>query len=318
MSALGGIVDSALGAIGGGSKGTTLQDFLANFSSSEGIWAKTIDPFSTFDVSMKFYPSKPWPAPGAKEDKSWASKLGDSLVTSAKGAVQSLANNVTGGLLGSFMNSSVKVMDKHNQNPDVTKMETTFMEYLAAANLIVGKEDWIGENAGQAVSPLELQLGPYCQEITLPNIEVPAGQSVETLLGEFPVNGRFVKADTNLIQMKIVNTKVPLHERLFYPWMREVTQPFWSYNQQPYTTATITVDFSKHADLAYVFCGCRPQKIISQTATQDASATLTRDVTFLFDYMFVTSSLTTCESIKDKLLSTGRSLVNSAAKMVNM
>lgn len=87
MSALGGIVDSALGAIGGGSKGTTLQDFLANFSSSEGIWAKTIDPFSTFDVSMKFYPSKPWPAPGAKEDKSWASKLGDSLVTSAKGAV---------------------------------------------------------------------------------------------------------------------------------------------------------------------------------------------------------------------------------------
>lgn len=317
MGALGGIIDSAVGAVMGSSGGTTLQDFLANFSSSEGIWAKTIDPYSTFDVSMKLYPSKAWPEPGAKEDKSWASKLGDSLVSSAKGAVKSLTNNVTGGLLGSFMND-IDVMKKHNENPDVTGMKTTFMEYLAAANLIVGKEDWVGEKAGQAVSPLELQLGPYCQEILLPNIEVPVGQSVNTLLGEFPVNGTFVKVDTNLIQMKIVNTKVPLHERLFYPWMREVVQPFWSYNQQPYTTATITVDFSKHADLAYVFCGCRPQKIISQTATQDSSATLTRDVSFLFDYMFITSSLKTCESIKDKLLSTGRSLVNGAAKMLNM
>lgn len=47
------------------------------------------------------------------------------------------------------------------------------MEYLAAANLIVGKEDWVGEEAGQSVSPLELQLGVYCQEVTLPNLEVP-------------------------------------------------------------------------------------------------------------------------------------------------
>ena len=39
---------------------------------------------------------------------------------------------------------------------------TTFMEYLAAANLIVGKEDWVGEKAGEAVRPLELQLGLYC------------------------------------------------------------------------------------------------------------------------------------------------------------
>ena len=322
MGALGGIIDTAIGAAFGSQKGTSLQDFLANFSSSDGIWAKTIDPYSTFDVSMKLYPSANWPNENAtqmKTDKSWASKLGDSIVTTAKGAVKQLANNVTGGLIGSIMNSKVKIMDKHDNNADVAGMETTFMEYLAAANLLVGKEDWIGESAGQSISPLELQLGPYCQEVTLPNIEVPPSATSQTLLGEFPVNGTYVKADSNVVQLKIVNTKVPLHERIFYPWMREVTLPQWSYATQPYTTATITIDLSKHSDISYVFCGCRPTKIIMQQPTQDTSSpNLTRNVDFIFDYMLVTSSLTNCESLKDKLLSTGKSLVNSAAKMVNM
>lgn len=35
MSAIGGIIDKAVGAaMGGGSSGTTLQDFLSNFSAS--------------------------------------------------------------------------------------------------------------------------------------------------------------------------------------------------------------------------------------------------------------------------------------------
>ena len=69
-------------------------------------------------------------------------------MSSAKGAVKSLANNVTGGLLGSIMNSNVEIMTQHNKNPDAKKGNVTFMEYLAAANMIVGKEDWIGESAG--------------------------------------------------------------------------------------------------------------------------------------------------------------------------
>lgn len=319
MSALGDIIDSAVGALGGGSQGTSLQDFLANFSSSEGIWAKTIDPFSSFDVSIKFYPSFYWSTQDNGKDKGILDKLGDSLMSSAKSAVKSLANNVTGGLIGSIMNSKVEIMKQHDNNPDAKYGDTTFMEYLAAANLIVGKEDWIGESAGQAVSPLELQLGIYCQEVTLPNLEVPQAGTSTNALGEFPITGLFVKPDSNVIQLKIVNTKVPLHERIFYPWLRETTMPFWSYDQQPYTTATITVDLTKHNDVKYVFCGCRPQKITMQQPTHDTSSpNLTRDVSFLFDYMFVTSSLTNCESLKDKLLSTGKSLVNSASKLVNM
>ncbi len=320
MGALGGIIDSVVGSATNSNSGTTLQDFLTKFSSSEGIWAKTIDPFATFDVSMKLYPSKNWPKPGETEKKEgWASKLGNSLLTSAKGAVKSAANNLTGGLVGSIMNSKVSIMDKHDKNPDVQTMETTFLEYLAAANLIVGKEDWVGESAGEAVSPLELQLGPYCQEVILPNIENPPSENAQTMLGEFPVNGMFVKADTNIVQLKIINTKVPLHERIFYPWLREVTLPMWSYQSQPYTTATITVDFTKHNDIKYVFCGCRPSKIILQQATQESSTpNLVRDVSFLFDYMLIMSDLKNCETVTDKLLSTGKSLVNSAAKMVKM
>ena len=142
MGALGGIINNAVDAAVGKSSGTTLQDFLSNFSSSEGIWAKQIDPLATFDVSFKFYPSD-W---SKGEDGKWYENLGNSLLNSAKGAVKNLTNNVTGGLLGSIMNSKVNIMTNHDKNEgDTTK---TFMEYLAAANLLVGKDDWVGESAG--------------------------------------------------------------------------------------------------------------------------------------------------------------------------
>lgn len=314
MGALGGIIDSAVDAIGGSSHGTTLQDFLANFSSSSGIWSKTIDPFQTFDLTMRFYPSI-WDEQQSS-NKGWADKLTDSLMSSAKSSVKGLANNVTGGLLGSLMNSKVQITKLHDNNKDIKEGTKTFMEFLAAANLIVGQEDWVGEKAGQSVSPLELQLGLYCQEVMLPNIEVPPGGTSQSAIGEFPINGTIVKPDSNVVQLKIVNTKVPLHERIFYPWLRETISPFWAYNTQPYTTATITVDMTKHSDIKYVFVGCRPQKIIMQQAAQKGT-NLTRDVSFLFDYMFISSSLSNGESLQDKLLSTGKSLLNSAAKMVN-
>ena len=121
MGAIGGIIDSAVEVATGSSHGTTLRDFLSHFSSSEWIWAQTIDPFTTFDVSIKFFPSFYWPIAadsGKKTLEKTLEKLGDSLVSSAKGAVKSLANNVTGGLLGSFMNSKVDIMKKHDENPD--------------------------------------------------------------------------------------------------------------------------------------------------------------------------------------------------------
>ena len=83
----------------------------------------------------------------------------------------------------------------------------------------------------------------------------------DTLLGKFPVNGKYVMPDNNNLTMTIINTKLPLMEMIFYPWMREVTLPYWSYEKAPYTTATIEVDMSKHTDIKYVFYGCRPSQI---------------------------------------------------------
>lgn len=252
MSAIGNVIDSAVGKITG-NNGTSLNDFLSKFSSSDGKWVDTIDPFASFELTMKLYP-----APKAEpNDKNLLGKLGDLGLSAAKSAVKNLANNALGGIVGSIMNGKVKIEDQRDKF-DKAHQET-FLEYLAAANLLVGEEDWIGEKAGQVVRPLELQLGFYCQEVTIPNLEVPqGGTSVVNSIGEFPINGTIVKPDSNILTLKILNTKVPLHERIFYPWLRETTLPFWSYEMQPYTTATIVVDFTKHNDVKYIFYGCRP------------------------------------------------------------
>jgi len=150
MGSLGSIIDDAVEAAFGSSSGTSLEDFLSHFGSSQGKWINELDPLNTFDVSIKFFPTvKP-----KAEKKSTLSKIGSSLLSSAKSAVKEGLNSLTGGLLGSFMNRNLKIEDLHNKYDGVGKF--TFMEYLASANLLVGAEDWIGENAGQTVRPLEI------------------------------------------------------------------------------------------------------------------------------------------------------------------
>lgn len=324
MGALGEIIDNTVGNAFNSNSGTNLQNFLSHFSSSEGLWAKQIDPLATFDLTMAFLPL---PADEESSNNSFSfKKLGNSLVNSAesalKNATKNALNNLTGGLasyngglLGAIMGNKSDVISRHKDFKK--KGIRSFIEYLAAANMIVGQEDWIGEKAGESISPLELNLGLYCQEVTLPNIEVGGTTTSNSVLGDFPVTGTFVKTDTQILTLKILNTKVPLMERLFYPWLRETTLPYWSYESQPYTTATIKIDMSKHADITYVFVGCRPTKIITMDANQQQTGSnLVRDVSFQFDYMFINSSLNCYDNIKDRLLDTGKTLFNSAAKLI--
>ena len=311
---IGNMVDAALGS----SSGTNLNTFLSKFYSSEGKFVDTLDPKSTFDVSMQFYPT----IKSSGGSSTWYQKLGDAALGAAQSAVKNLANNVTGGLLGSIMNSRVDIKSKHKafETEDGKENSHTFLECLAAANLLVGASDWIGESAGEAVMPLELQLGPYVQDITIPNLTMPAEGKSVTSIGEFPVNGSYLKPDNMTLTMNILNTKASIHERIFYPWLREISLPYWSYNEQPYTTATITVDFTKHNDTKYVFCGCRPSQIFMMQGNQDTSdaANFKRQVVFIFDYMFVLSDLKVTESWQDKLLSTGKALAGSAAHALNL
>lgn len=299
------LVDAAMGKE---HSGTTLQDFLAKFNSPEGKFVDSIDPKSTFDVYVKFYPTL------ESEKQSTGAAVINALGTAATGALKTAGNAITGGLLGSFMNSG-SVKDAHDQFKYAG--QHTFMEYLLEANLVVGGENWF---SNQSILPLELSLGPYVQEVTIPQMQLAEGSKASTLLGDFPINGQFIKTDTNDLMMTVINTKASLHERIFYPWMREVTLPYWSYASQPYTTATITIDFSKHNDCRYVFCGCRPKQIMSLQGKQDQTSAenLTRQITFMFDFMLVQSDLKVSESWSDKLLNTAKPILNSAAHALNL
>lgn len=138
------------------------------------------------------------------------------------------------------------------------------------------------------------------------------------MFGEFPVAGPVVQAE-GALTMEVVNTKAALHERIFYPWMRECSLPYWSYESQPYTTATVDIDFTKHSDMHYVFVGARPVQMKLMTASQDPDpGNLVREVTFAYDYMFVTSDLNVNDSWTSKLAGTAGALLGGASKMLNV
>jgi len=316
MGAIASLIGDAVNAAVGNSSGSTLEDFLSKYSAPGQKYVNTLDPLGTFDVSFKFFPAAV-PAGGSS---SWTDKMLDSIGSSVTSAAKNALDSVTGGLFSSA--TAEKVMDVHNSFSDAGKH--SFMEYLAEANQLVGGENWF--SSGNPSSPLELQLGLYVQSITVPNMRMGGDAKASSLLGDFPVNGGFVMTDGTL-QMTMVNTKAALHERLFYPWVRECTLPYWSYDDQPYTTATVTIDYTKHNDVKYVFTGVRPTQINMLQATQDATdGNLTRDVTFMFDFMFVTSDLKTVDTsdlktvdtVKDKLLGSAGALASGAANMLGL
>lgn len=302
-------VNSFIDTVSDTNSGTNLQQFLNKFGSSAGKYTEQLNPLATFDVNIKFYPTI---SSKSIQNISTKDKIKGLLGSTVTSMATNLGNNLTGGLLTSLLNKTTV----ESERKDFDKAgEHTFLEYLAKANLLVGGENWF--KSEQSVCPLELQLGFYIQSIVVPKLKIPDGAKIQTSLGEFSTNGNYVIPDNNNLQLDILCTKLPLHERIFYPWMREVTLPYWSYATQPYTTATITIDFNKHTDLKYVFCGCRPTSIDTIQPTQEPNGSITRQVTFLFDFMFIESNDTTVESVENKLLSTGKTLLNSAGKMMN-
>ena len=318
MSAIGGLINNAIDAATGTTRGTSLEDFLTKFSPSEGTFVNTIDPCHTFDVSIKFYPAD---ISKTKDTRDTGQKVLDSLASSGMSMLNNAANNITGGLVGAIANGSQKPINTQRNNFGQVGKHT-FLEYLAQANLMTNSDNYLGQlmgsNGQSGSSPLELNIGFYVQSMVIPQLKMEDAGQAETPFGKFPLNGRYVMPDNNQLIMSILNTRVPLLERIFYPWMREVTLPYWSYESQPYTTATITVDLTKHSDISYVFYGCRPQQFQTEQPTQEIDTTITRDITFIFDFMYVNSKLNTAESWKDKLLDTGKTLLNSATNMMNI
>ena len=175
----------------------------------------------------------------------------------------------------------------------------TFIEYLARGNMFMSDETSFSGVSKNMTSPqLIMDLSYYVQNMNLPQIIQKDGGQIETMVGNFPVNGRCVIPSSQEFQMEVINTKQPLLEKIFYPWMREVTLPVWTYDDQPYSTADVTVSFKKHADVKYMFLNCRPKNIATYTPTNDLGS-MTRSVSFAFDYMFVLSDNKTADDLKD-------------------
>lgn len=122
----------------------------------------------------------------------------------------------------------------------------------------------------------EFDMGFFVQKMTLPNITLAGGESVKTLMGDFPVNGLYLQPDQHTFTLEVVNLRSPLQEDLFYMWMREVSAPFWIYEEQPYTTANITIDLLEHMDISYVFLNARPSNILTVQPSQEPQQVFTR------------------------------------------
>ena len=257
----------------------SLQAFLNKFNSADGKYAYTIDPLKYFNTRIKF----------AHGEVAGTSPL--------QTGISNVLNNLTGGILGKLKNSA---------KGDMKKTGYGSIPELASASLL--------EDATNG----ELDITYFTQEGNLPLISVPNDVDAETSFGTLTTHKMAVQPDTKEFSLKILNTRVSLLERIFYPWMRELSYPYWSYQDQPYETATITIDMTSHNDIAYVFLGSRPVKIETLNPTNQLDTNMSRTVTFAFDFMYVQSTGKNSESIKDTIMNTGRSIINKAASTVGL
>lgn len=319
MGAIAGLIDTAVGAATGSYSGSTLAGFLTKFSDAQGRRINQPDPYNTFDVRFKFFPCMK-----AQEDKrSLGEKVGAAVLGSLENMAANAVNTMSGGLVASLMSLKNKSIDKQHDEYG-NRGVYSFLDYLTVATMMSdGQQDvggaLLGGKSGSPTGVLELDMSYYVQDIQVPQMKMVDGGSADTLLGKFPLNGSYIGPENNTLQFSFLNTVMPVAEFILYPWMKEVSLPYWSYPTQPYTTATITIDFSKHTDIQYVFTGCRPSQVWMTQPNQENGDNITRQASFIFDFMFVTSKkMEPIEPPLDKLLSSGKALFNSASKMVNL
>ena len=194
---------------------SNLQGFLSKFNSSQGKWVEQIDPLATFDVTFSFFPK----IGGDTKKKGFLDKMVSGIGT----AVTNAANNITGGLIGALLNDVDIIKLRNNWAVDGNLGKTTFLDYVVRGNLLA--EDGMGASSGPVEPQLVLDLSYYVQNATVPALQTEGIEDIKTMLGSYPVNGMFVKPAQNSFQLNIINTKVPLLERVFYPWMREQPVP---------------------------------------------------------------------------------------------
>lgn len=171
MGLLGDIAGNAVNAYNsddGAVTKTDLQTFLNKFSSSAGRYVDIIDPLGTFDVQFKFYPTLSLDELSKQGKPSAFGRGMASLGNSAMSGIMNAADNLTGGIASSLVygGDGDSILKMRENFKDARKH--TFMEYLAKANLLQVGEQWQDDQT----APLVLNLGPYVQNITIPNFKI--------------------------------------------------------------------------------------------------------------------------------------------------
>lgn len=137
-------------------------------------------------------------------------------------------------------------------------------------------------NIKEALLP-DYDIDALTQTVDIPGFSANSSESANNVIADIETYTTQLNAGSHSLKLSIINTGDPVFERVFYPWLREVTSPIWCYPTFPYTKATITISFAPHSTVTYMFFGCRPTNIAALNATHTANTNLTRDVDFTYD-----------------------------------
>lgn len=176
---------------------------------------------------------------------------------------------------------AIDPLSKFEFNIEVEPGDSMWSKWLTDAKLTgSGLIQAFGSAAGT-------DIGMFVQSVQLPQFSVST-ESADSQIGKFVVPQLMLTPSQNTFTMTVVNTQHPICEAIFYPWLREVTSPVWQYVERPYTIAKITIDMKSHSDVKYVLLGCRPQSITPMNASHNQQDNSKRNITMMFDFMFVT------------------------------
>lgn len=136
------------------------------------------------------------------------------------------------------------------------------------------------------VDEFNQNLSKFVQRVQLPNFTVNADTPADTVANAAIMHKMLLNPEQQTFTMDVINTKVPLLEEVFYPWLREIQYPSWQYSSQPFTTADLEIDLTSHSSVSYHLLKCRPTMLDSYNPSQELTA-VTRTVTFTFDLIYV-------------------------------
>lgn len=148
----------------------------------------------------------------------------------------------------------------------------------------------------------------FVQRIQLPNFTVTADTNADTIAHMAIMHKMLLNTEQQTFTMDVINTKVPLLEEVFYPWLREIQYPSWQYEGQPYTTADLEINLTSHSDISYHLLKCRPTSFDTYNPSQELTS-VTRSIIFTFDLMYVkyagNYSQNTLMNLASKLINKG-------------